>query len=146
MIKQVDGVPVQPRHRASCHCGAVELELELPDGIVDPRRCDCSICRRKGAVVASVPLAGLHVVKGADQLKLYQFNTRVARHYFCGNCGIYTHHQRRSDPSQYGVNVACLAGISPFDFDEVPVNDGINHPSDGEEPRLAGLLRFTPAG
>ena len=146
MIREVNGVPVLPRHRATCHCGAVELELELPDGIVDPRRCDCSICRRKGAVVASVPLASLHVVKGADQLKLYQFNTRVARHYFCGNCGIYTHHQRRSDSSQYGVNVACLAGISPFDFDEVPVNDGINHPSDGEGPRLAGILRFTPAG
>jgi len=82
MIREVNGVPVLPRHRASCHCGAVELELELPDGIVDPRRCDCSICRRKGAVVASVPLAGVHVVKGADQLKLYRFNTRTARHYF----------------------------------------------------------------
>ena len=130
MIKQVDGVPVQPRHRASCHCGAVELELELPDGIVDPRRCDCSICRRKGAVVASVPLAGLHVVKGADQLKLYQFNTRVARHYFCCNCGIYTHHQRRSNPQQYGYNVGCLQGINPLKIDGVVTEDGVNHPSD----------------
>ncbi|MGQ4661444.1 GFA family protein [Lysobacter sp. F6437] len=130
MIKQVDGVQVLPRHRASCHCGAVELELELPDGIVDPRRCDCSICRRKGAVVASVPLAGLHVVKGAEQLKLYQFNTRVARHYFCGNCGIYTHHQRRSNPEQYGYNVGCLEGINPLKIDGVVTEDGVNHPSD----------------
>ena len=130
MIREVNGVPVLPRHRASCHCGAVELELELPDGIVDPRRCDCSICRRKGAVVASVPLAGLHVVKGADQLKLYQFNTRVARHYFCGNCGIYTHHQRRSNPQQYGYNVGCLQGINPLKIDGVVTEDGVNHPSD----------------
>lgn len=108
MLKQVGGVPIQPRHRATCHCGAVELELDLPDGIVSPRRCDCSICRRKGAVVASVPLAGLHVVKGADQLRLYQFNTHAAKHYFCGICGIYTHHQRRSNPEQYGFNVGCL--------------------------------------
>ncbi len=130
MIREVNGVPVLPRHRASCHCGAVELELELPDGIVDPRRCDCSICRRRGAVVASVPLAGLHVVKGAEQLKLYQFNTRTARHYFCGNCGIYTHHQRRSNPQQYGYNVGCLEGINPLKIDGVSTEDGINHPSD----------------
>src|SRR3546814_7063952 len=38
MLKEVGGVTVQARHRATCHCGAVELELDLPDGIVDPRR------------------------------------------------------------------------------------------------------------
>lgn len=130
MLKEVGGVPIQTRHRASCHCGAVELELELPDGIVSPRRCDCSICRRKGAVVASVPLSGLHVVKGAEQLRLYQFNTHAARHYFCGTCGIYTHHQRRSNPGQYGYNVGCLEGINPFAIADVPVEDGVNHPAD----------------
>ena len=50
--------------------GAVQLELSLPDGIVDPRRCDCSICRRKGAIVASVPLSGITIVRGADVLRL----------------------------------------------------------------------------
>ncbi|OEZ00913.1 MULTISPECIES: GFA family protein [Stenotrophomonas] len=130
MLKEVGGVPIQPRHRATCHCGAVELQLDLPDGIVSPRRCDCSICRRKGAVVASVPLAGLHVVKGAEQLKLYQFNTHAAKHYFCGICGIYTHHQRRSNPEQFGFNVGCLEGINPFAIADVPVEDGVNHPAD----------------
>ena len=55
-ITSAGGVPVLPRQRLTCHCGAVVIELDLPDGIVDPRRCDCSICRRKGAIVASVPL------------------------------------------------------------------------------------------
>lgn len=130
MLKEVGGVLIQPKHRATCHCGAVELELDLPDGIVSPRRCDCSICRRKGAVVASVPLAGLHVVKGAEQLRLYQFNTHAAKHYFCGICGIYTHHQRRSNPEQYGFNVGCLEGINPFAIADVPVEDGVHHPAD----------------
>ena len=130
MIKSVGGVAIQPRHRATCHCGAVELELSLSNGIENPRRCDCSICRRKGAVVASVPLSGIRVVKGAEHLRSYQFNTRTARHYFCGNCGIYTHHQRRSNPEQYGFNVGCLEGINPFAIPEVPVNDGVNHPAD----------------
>ena len=129
-IKSVGDVPVHPVHRLSCHCGSVVLALELPDGIVNPRRCDCSICRRKGGIVASVPLAGLRVVQGEEHLRLYQFNTHVAKHYFCGTCGIYTHHQRRSSPDQYGYNVGCLEGINPFLLGEVPLNDGVNHPAD----------------
>ena len=130
MIKRVGTTVIQPLHKASCHCGAVELELSLPEGIVDPRRCDCSICRRKGAIVASVPLSGIRFVKGEDVLTLYQFNTMTAKHYFCSVCGIYTHHQRRSNPQEYGYNVGCLEGVNPFELGEVPINDGVNHPAD----------------
>jgi hypothetical protein len=130
MIKQVGQSAIGEHHKASCHCGAVELELSLPDGIVNPRHCDCSICRRKGVVVASVKLAGLRVVKGHDVLKLYQFNTHTAKHYFCSNCGIHTHHQRRSSPDEYGYNVGCLEGVNPFDLGPVRVFDGVNHPAD----------------
>lgn len=130
MIEEIDGMQITNPHRASCHCGAVVLELELPNGIENPRRCDCSICRRKGAVVASVPLSGLKVIAGADSLREYRFNTEVARHYFCSVCGIYTHHQRRSNPEEYGYNVGCLKGINPLKIPSVRVNDGINHPSD----------------
>lgn len=134
MIKRVGATDILPRHLARCHCGAVVLELDLPDGIVNPRRCDCSICRRKGAIVASVPLSGIRLVKGAEHLKLYQFNTRTAKHYFCSECGIYTHHQRRSNPEQYGFNVGCLDGVNPFELGEIPVNDGVNHPADRRMP------------
>jgi len=133
MIKQVGGVPIRPKHRATCHCGSVELELDLPDGIVDPRHCNCSICKRKGAVVASVPLSGIRIVKGAEYLRLYEFNTLTAKHYFCSNCGVYTHHRRRSNPQQYGYNVGCLEGIDPFAIPNVPTSDGLNHPADRRE-------------
>jgi len=126
----VGGTEIKPRHRLSCHCGAVVLELELPDGIVNPRRCDCSMCRRRGAIVASVTLAGLRIIQGADSLTLYQFNTRTAKHYFCCHCGIYTHHQRRSNPNEYGYNVGCLEGVHPFELGPVPTMDGVNHPAD----------------
>ena len=124
---------IHPKHRLSCHCGAVELELTLPNGLDDPRRCDCSMCRRRGAVVASVPLDGIRFIKGEDELGLYQFNTMTAKHFFCRTCGIYTHHQRRSNPEQYGYNVACLEGVNPFDLGEVVTLDGVNHPSDRGE-------------
>jgi hypothetical protein len=130
MIKTVGTTAIKPKHRLSCHCGAVVLELDLPNGIVDPRRCDCSICRRKGAIAASVPLSGVKVIQGAESLKMYQFNTKTAKHFFCSHCGIYTHHQRRSNPSQYGYNVGCLEGVNPFELGQVPTNDGVNHPAD----------------
>jgi hypothetical protein len=63
MIKRVGSTEIRAKHRASCHCGAVVFELDLPEGIVDPRRCDCSICRRKWAIVASVPLSGIKIIK-----------------------------------------------------------------------------------
>ncbi|MBC7989886.1 MAG: GFA family protein [Luteimonas sp.] len=133
MIKRVGSIEIKARHRASCHCGSVVLELSLPDGIVDPRRCDCSICRRRGAVVASVPLTGMAILEGQDALRQYQFNTHTAKHFFCSRCGIYTHHQRRSNPAEYGYNVGCLEGVNPFELGPVPTNDGVNHPADHHE-------------
>ncbi|WP_253651891.1 MULTISPECIES: GFA family protein [unclassified Vibrio] len=130
MIKKVGTTQINELHRLSCHCGKVELELALPNGIEKPRRCDCSMCRRRGAIVASVPLNGIRIVQGEDVLKLYQFNTRTAKHFFCGECGIYTHHQRRSDPSEYGYNVGCLEGVNPYELGTIEVMDGVNHPSD----------------
>ncbi len=130
MIKQVGNTAIKDKHIASCHCGAVVLELSLPDGIVSPRHCNCSMCRRRGAVVASVPLSGLKILKGQDALRQYQFNTHTARHFFCGHCGIYTHHQRRSNPAEFGYNVGCLEGVDPFLLGPVSVADGVHHPSD----------------
>ena len=134
MIKRVGSTAISEKHRATCHCGAVVLELSLPDGIVDPRRCNCSMCRRKGAIVASVPLSGLRIMGGAEVLKLYQFNTMTAKHYFCSKCGIYTHHVRRSNPNEYSYNVGCLEGVDPFELGKVPTYDGVHHPADRRAP------------
>ena len=116
--------------RGTCHCGAVELQVTLPDGLASARRCDCSFCRRRGAIVVSAPLDQLVIVRGAQNLTLYQWGTGTAKHWFCKTCGIYTHHQRRSNPLQYGINTGILDGISPRDFGDVPMMDGVNHPAD----------------
>jgi len=129
-----------------CHCGAVRFEATLSDGFSTIRRCTCSYCRMRGAIAASAEMGGVRILEGKDVLTSYRFNTRTAQHFFCSRCGIYTHHQRRSNPGQYGVNVACLDGVSPFDFEEVPVVDGVNHPNDtGGVARRAGTLRFVRA-
>jgi hypothetical protein len=130
-------------HAGQCHCGAVRFEAVLADGFSTVRRCTCSMCRMRGAVMVMTAKSGVTLLQGADALTSYRFNTKVAEHFFCARCGVYTHHQRRSDQTSYAVNVSCLNGISPFDFTEVPVNDGVNHPNDtGKPQRMAGTLRF----
>jgi hypothetical protein len=133
-------------HAGQCHCGAIRFEVTLSDGFNSIRRCTCSYCRMRGAVAVSAEMGGIRFLRGEESLTSYRFNTGAAQHFFCSRCGIYTHHQRRSNQAQYGVNVACLDGVSPFDFTEVPVLDGVRHPGDtGHPARLAGTLRFEPA-
>lgn len=116
--------------RARCHCGAVVIEAELPQGLASAARCDCSFCRRRGAAAVTAIAATLKELQGADNLTLYSWGTHTARHYFCKTCGIYTHHRRRSNPAQCGVNLGCIDGVNPRDHDRVPWTDGVNHPSD----------------
>jgi hypothetical protein len=125
----------------------MQFTAELPQGLASARRCTCSMCRMRGAVAVTSTPEGFRVTEGADKLATYRFNTRTAEHHFCTVCGIYTHHKRRSNPGQFGVNVACLEGVSPFDFEEVVVYDGERHPADNAEHRTytAGVLRFEAA-
>ena len=108
----------------TCHCGAVEFQITLEDGLQNLRRCNCSLCRRKGVIMVGVPLPSLRVTRGADNLAMYQWNTKTAKHYFCQTCGIYTHHARRSNPNEYGVNIGCLDGVDPGALGEVLIGDG----------------------
>ena len=116
--------------KLTCHCGGVEIEILLPKGLKNLGKCNCSICKRRSAIMAKVNLEDLRVVKGKEKLKLYQFHTHKAEHYFCSVCGIYTHHKQRSDPNKYAFNVACLENVNPFDLGDIPVFDGVNHPGD----------------
>ncbi|MBM3637757.1 MAG: GFA family protein [Alphaproteobacteria bacterium] len=129
-LKQIGPTTIHTKYRLICHCEAVQIELDLPDGVVDPRRCDCSFCRRRGAIVGSVAETGFRILKGADHSKRYQFGTKVAEHFFYDTCGTYTHHRRHLNPHLFGYNLGCLEGMNSFDLGEVPVFDGVNHPSD----------------
>jgi hypothetical protein len=130
----------------SCHCGAVKFNVTLTEGLASARRCTCSICRMRGAVAVTSTPDAFRITQGEDKLATYRFNTNTAEHHFCSVCGIYTHHKRRSNPNELGVNVACLEGVSPFDFREVKVHDGQRHPADNPEHKtyVAGVLRFEP--
>ena len=116
-----------------CHCGEVELEIKESEGVLNKfLRCNCSMCKRKGTMVATIEKKDLKVIKGEDKIKVYQFNTKVAKHHFCSECGIQTHNQRRSDPNTYGINMGCIDDIEAnelFKF-KTFINDGQNHIKD----------------
>ena len=101
----------------------------------------------RGAVAVTSTPEAFRITAGEDMLATYRFNTKTAEHHFCSVCGIYTHHKRRSNPHQLGINVACLEGVSPFDFAEIIVFDGSRHPADNARHKtyVAGVLRFEPA-
>ena len=115
--------------KLTCHCGEVEAEINVQN-IEKVIRCNCSICKRKGVIMSMVKNEDFRILKGKDKLKLYQFHSHVAKHFFCSICGIYTHHNQRSNPEMTGFNVACIDDIDTFKFDNVGVNDGNNHPLD----------------
>ena len=100
-----------PRYVGACHCGAVRFEVEADP--VEMTTCDCSLCVKRNALMIKVPQAALRFLAGEDQLATYVWNTGVARHHFCGRCGIYTFHRKRAAPDAFGVNVFCLESFDP---------------------------------
>ncbi|PCE24751.1 GFA family protein [Burkholderia ubonensis] len=108
--------------KGSCHCGAVKFEVRT--AVTPAGRCNCSLCRRKGALMSPMfDGRDLRILAGRDALTVYQFNTRVAKHYFCRHCGIYPFHQTRKDPACWRVNLGCLDGIDAYAL-EATVADG----------------------
>ena len=61
--------------KLTCHCGAVEIQVNLNDNIDKLKRCNCSMCKRKGTMVATIEKKDLKVIKGENKIKVYQFNT-----------------------------------------------------------------------
>ena len=94
-----------------CHCGAVRFRIATD--LLELTTCDCSICRRKNALMVKVHESKFELLAGADALTEYRFHSRTARHFFCSICGIYPFHRKRVTPDFMGVNVFCLEGFDP---------------------------------
>lgn len=102
-------------YKGSCHCGAIRFNFTGPDLIDRGLRCNCSICRRKGALMTGFTVAPdeIRIDVKDDSLATYLFGGRVAKHHFCNKCGIYTFHQTMRKPGHYRINIGCIEGIDP---------------------------------
>lgn len=113
-------------HQGSCHCGAIRFSWD-GEAISQGIRCTCSICRRKGALMSSeaIPRDALKIEANQEDIGLYQFDSKVAKHYFCKRCGIYTHNEMLRFPGHCRVNLGCIEALD-LDGVEVVVFDGKN--------------------
>ena len=111
-------------YNGSCHCGSVKYSFKSYE-ITSGLRCNCSICKRKGALMSAFTLAPdeikITVLDGS--LGLYQFGSKVAKHYFCQTCGIYPFHETVRMPEHYRVNLGCIEELDIENF-ESDVFDG----------------------
>lgn len=108
-------------HKGGCHCGRVRFEFEAP-----PRatlsNCNCSICRMTGYLHLIIESSDFRLTSDEQNISCYTFNTGVAKHYFCKQCGIKSFYVPRSHPDGISVNARCIdpgtftpAGIEEFD-------------------------------
>lgn len=100
------------KHSGSCHCGAVayEVELDLERPVIS---CNCSICRRTGALLAFASEEAFTLQKGEDAVQDYQFNKHVIHHLFCKTCGVraFGRGVAPDGAKMVAINVRCLEGV-----------------------------------
>lgn len=115
---------VQRVSLGGCHCGAIAFRLRWDDemDIID---CNCSICRKKGFLHLIVPEENFELLNGGESLVEYRFNTGVAIHKFCRQCGIHAFYSPRSHPDSVDVNLRCVEDVDVSSLNVV-VFDGQN--------------------
>jgi len=120
----------------SCHCGNVTFSIDCI--IEEFTHCDCSLCVKKNAVMLKVHESEFKMKSDWSSVSLYQWNAKIAKHYFCTRCGIYTFHKKRAAPDYYGINVFCLDN---FDSSSIPVvaADGATMSLECDNPRSEWL-------
>lgn len=110
------------RYEARCHCGALRFAFRS-EPITEARRCNCSICRRKGAFLSApyIPAEDFEPIPESTVISDYRWGDRDVNHLFCPTCGIYPYHG--DGKVGYRVNLGCVEGLDVFAL-EVSVIDG----------------------
>jgi len=108
------GGPTPRVVEGGCHCGAVRYRVTVRK--LDGVDCNCSACAKKGYLHLIVDEDDFVLLRGSVALSTYTFGTHVAKHHFCSQCGIHSFYRPRSHPERVDVNIRCLDGLEPSDF------------------------------
>jgi hypothetical protein len=112
----------EPRtYAARCHCGAVRFRFRSEE-ITEGRRCNCSICARKGIVMSARYYRPheLESIEGLDSLRSYRFGDHDVEHCFCATCGVYpfnlvaavyASYDGPARPGDRRINLGCVEGV-----------------------------------
>jgi hypothetical protein len=131
-------------HRGGCHCGRVRFEVDAPAAVV-AWDCNCSICAMKRNTHFVVPASRFRLLTSTEELTLYEFNTCVAKHWFCKTCGVQSFYNPRSNPDGVSVTVHC---VEPGTLTEVTTRcfDGQNWEEFISKSGIRAHSKDTPGG
>jgi hypothetical protein len=97
------------------------VRFEVDADLDHVRLCDCSICRKRGALTQRVEDSAFRLLTPRlEELSLYQWHTKTAKDYFCPICGVLAFRRPRTAPHLWSINVRCLDGV---DLSTIPVQD-----------------------
>ena len=99
-------------HHGSCHCGRIAFDLE--GEVKDVIDCNCSMCRRRGSLLAFFPRESLTLTTPEGDYGTYRFNAERIAHHFCLTCGIAPFSEGvhpKTGARVACVNVRCLPDI-----------------------------------
>jgi hypothetical protein len=96
-------------YTGACHCERVRFRVQ--GDLSRATLCNCSMCTKKGILHLIVEASQFELIRGAEELASYRFNTGVAEHKFCRHCGIHPFYTPRSDPDKVDVNIRCLDDV-----------------------------------
>ena len=98
--------------RAACHCTAVRLQVdETPTWVND---CNCTLCRRYGALWAYYEPGEVTLVQGRDATDTYCWDDRILEFHRCRTCGCVTHVTALTEtPFIAIVNVRMMPRLNP---------------------------------
>lgn len=108
----------EKKYSGGCHCGEVRFEVELM--LKDALACNCSICTKRGTLLAFAPATKFRLIKGENVLSEYLFNTKQIHHNFCSRCGVapFSAGKMPDGTPMRSINIRCLDGI---DLGKIPV-------------------------
>ena len=101
-------------YKGSCHCGAVKFSFQS-EPLTKACRCNCSICRRKNAVMSDGYFPPeVFTVEGKEALAVYHWGDHDVNHWFCKTCGIFPFSDVVQKPGHYRVNLGCDEGLDIY--------------------------------
>jgi hypothetical protein len=77
----------------TCHCGAVRIHVRQAPRTVTS--CNCSICRRYGALWAYYKASSVRIEAPKGGLSSYSFRRKTRAYFRCDTCGCVTHYAPR---------------------------------------------------
>ena len=98
-------------YSGSCQCGAVAYEVTADISTVN--ECNCSICSKKGLLLAFAPETQFALKKGGSHLTEYKFHKHRIAHLFCSTCGVqsFAKGAMPDGTKMVAINVRCLDGV-----------------------------------